>query len=71
MNIKSTIDYQAIAKELAGIETTTNSDRLAKLSLDYYHFSPILTEQLQDKRGELAVFPQNGSRGTPDCPYLR
>ena len=57
MNINTNIDRQAIAKELAGIKTTANSDRLTKLSLDYYHFSPILTEQLQDKRGELAVFP--------------
>ena len=57
MNINTSIDYQAVAQKLKGIETTTNSDRLTKLSLDYYHFSPILTEQLQDKRGELAVFP--------------
>ncbi len=57
MNINTNINYQKIAEELTGIETTTDSDRLAKLSLDYYHFSPILTKQLQDKRGELAVFP--------------
>ncbi|MEM8832382.1 MAG: FAD-binding oxidoreductase [Cyanobacteria bacterium P01_G01_bin.19] len=57
MTINTNIDYAAIAQELSGMETTTNSDRLAKLSLDYYHFSPILTQQLQDKRGELAVFP--------------
>ncbi|MEO0834843.1 MAG: FAD-binding oxidoreductase [Cyanobacteria bacterium J06642_3] len=57
MNINTDINYQAIADKLSGIETTRDSDRLAKLSLDYYHFSPILQEQLQDKRGELAVFP--------------
>ena len=57
MNIKTNIDYQAIAAELTTIETTLDRDRLNKLSLDYYHFSPILTEQLQDKRGELAAFP--------------
>ncbi len=57
MNTTSTIDYQAIAQELTGIETTSDRDRLTKLSLDYYHFSPILTKQLQDKRGDLAVFP--------------
>ncbi|MDJ0592595.1 MAG: FAD-binding oxidoreductase, partial [Pleurocapsa sp. MO_226.B13] len=57
MNTTSTIDYQAIAQELTGIETTSDRERLTKLSLDYYHFSPILTEQLQDKRGDLAVFP--------------
>ena len=57
MNTTSTIDYQAIAQELTGIETTSDRERLTKLSLDYYHFSPILTKQLQDKRGDLAVFP--------------
>ncbi|MEM8675762.1 MAG: FAD-binding oxidoreductase [Cyanobacteria bacterium P01_G01_bin.67] len=57
MNINRDIDYQAIADKLSGIETTRDSDRLTKLSLDYYHFSPILQQQLQDKRGELAVFP--------------
>ena len=56
-NTNTNINYQAIAKELAGMETISDRDRLTKLSLDYYHFSPILTEQLQDKRGELAIFP--------------
>ena len=57
MNISNTIDYQAIAQELVGIETTSDREKLTKLSLDYYHFSPILTAKLEDKRGELAVFP--------------
>ncbi len=57
MNINTDIDYHAIAKQLSGIETTIDRDRLTKLSLDYYHFSPILKQQLQDKRGDLAVFP--------------
>ena len=57
MTINTDIDYQVIAERLSKIETTSDRDRLTKLSLDYYHFSPILQEQLQDKRGELAVFP--------------
>ena len=57
MNINTDIDYQMIASQLSGMETTSARDRLSKLSLDYYHFSPILTAQLQDKRGDLAVFP--------------
>ena len=57
MNINTDIDYQAIACKLEGIEATCDRDRLTKLSLDYYHFSPILEQKLQDKRGELAVFP--------------
>ncbi|WP_019509167.1 FAD-binding oxidoreductase [Pleurocapsa sp. PCC 7319] len=51
------INYQTVVRELAGIETTSDRDRLTKLSLDYYHFSPILTDKLQNKRGDLAVFP--------------
>ena len=57
MNIDINIDYQAVANKLEGIETTSDRERLTKLSLDYYHFSPILKEKLQNKRGELAVFP--------------
>ncbi|MEL6440162.1 MAG: FAD-binding oxidoreductase [Cyanobacteria bacterium J06621_8] len=57
MTINTEIDYQAIADQLSGIETTQDSSSLTKLSLDYYHFSPVLQPQLQDKRGELAVFP--------------
>jgi FAD/FMN-containing dehydrogenase len=49
--------WTAIAAELQGIETITDPVQLAKLSLDYYHFSPILEAQLKDKRGNLAVRP--------------
>ncbi|MDY6806510.1 MAG: FAD-binding oxidoreductase [Cyanobacteriota bacterium] len=51
------IDWEAISSELAGIETIGDSDRLAKLSLDYYHFSPILKPLLEEKRGNLVVRP--------------
>jgi FAD/FMN-containing dehydrogenase len=50
-------DWKAIETELDGIEIVSDRDRLTKLSLDYYHFSPILTEALQTKRGDLAVIP--------------
>ena len=53
------IAWQAIADELKGLEITSDRTNLTKLSLDYYHFSPILQSQLQDKRGDLAVFPVN------------
>ena len=49
--------FQAIASELEGIEIISDRDRLKKLSLDYYHFSPILYEQLQNKRGNLVACP--------------
>ena len=53
------IDWNAIAKELTGIEIITDRLQVAKLSLDYYHFSPILQAQLKDKRGDIVVRPQN------------
>jgi len=58
MNTNPNIDYRAIADELKDIDVTYDRDRLTKLSLDYYHFSPILKEQLQNKRGQLAAFPR-------------
>lgn len=53
------INWQAIADELKGINISTDTSQLTKLSLDYYYFSPILQAQLQDKRGDLVVFPTN------------
>lgn len=57
MNTNRNINYQAIANELQNMEIISDRDRLTKLSLDFYHFSPILKEQLANKRGDLAVFP--------------
>jgi len=51
------IDWETIVSELSGMEVITNSIRVAKLSLDYYHFSPVLRSQLRDKRGDLVVSP--------------
>ncbi len=48
---------QILADELPEVEVIADSTQLAKLSLDYYHFSPILVPKLQDKRGELVVRP--------------
>ena len=53
------VDWKAIAETLSPIETIADPHQLAKLSQDYYHFSPILTPQLQDKRGDLVVRPTN------------
>jgi len=51
------IDRDALLSELAGIEVITDSTQVAKLSLDYYHFSPVLQPKLSDKRGDLVVRP--------------
>ncbi len=55
------INWQAIAAELRhqGLTVLDNPQQCQKLSLDYFHFSPILTAQLQDKRGDLAVFARS------------
>ncbi len=46
-----------IAQELTGIEIISDRNQIAKLSLDYYHFSPVLQKQLENKRGDLVVRP--------------
>ena len=51
----------SIARELFArlpkLEIITDLDRVTKLSLDYYYFSPILESQLKDKRGGLVIRP--------------
>jgi FAD/FMN-containing dehydrogenase len=51
------IDWDALASELADIEMITEPTQVTKLSLDYYHFSPVLQPQLSDKRADLVVRP--------------
>lgn len=53
----TTTIWDTIASELSGIEIITEPTQLTKLSLDYYHFSPILEAKLKDKRGNLVVRP--------------
>lgn len=55
----TSINWDAIKSELSPIETITDPLQVAKLSLDYYHFSPILQPQLVNKRGDLVVRPTN------------
>ncbi len=47
----------SLAAALEGIEFITDSTQLAKLSQDYYTFSPVLTRLLSDKRGDVVVRP--------------
>jgi FAD/FMN-containing dehydrogenase len=53
------INWDLIKAELKSIEIITEANQIAKLSLDYYHFSPILEPKLKDKRGDLVVLPKN------------
>jgi FAD/FMN-containing dehydrogenase len=52
------IDWQMFANQLRPIETILSPAQVSKLSKDYYYFSPILTEQLQAKVGDLVVRPK-------------
>ncbi|MEA5535697.1 FAD-binding oxidoreductase [Crocosphaera sp. XPORK-15E] len=52
-----TSPWDKITTELSHLEIITDPIQLAKLSLDYYHFSPILQPKLQDKRGNLVIRP--------------
>jgi FAD/FMN-containing dehydrogenase len=46
---------------LEGIEWTTQPNQVAKLSQDYFHFSPILQPLLREKRADMIVFPHHES----------
>ncbi len=53
--MNQTIDK--VKQALSHLEIITDPHQLSKLSLDYYHFSPILQQQLQDKRGDMVIRP--------------
>ncbi len=55
----TSIDWNNLIDELTGIEIIRDPIQIAKLSLDYYHFSPVLEELLQDKRADLVVRPHS------------
>ncbi len=52
--------WPEIQQALIDQNLTVISDRgqLDKLSLDYFHFSPVLDRQLREKRGNLVVRPK-------------
>ncbi len=52
-------DWDAIASALDGIEVLRDAVQVAKLSKDYYTYSPILQPLLADKVGDLVVRPAN------------
>jgi FAD/FMN-containing dehydrogenase len=59
MTTTTSINWAAFISELSGIEIIDDLNQIAKLSLDYYHFSPVLQPKLADKRGDLVVRPIN------------
>ncbi len=55
--IDTNFNWTAIAQQLQPLEIITEPNQLTKLSLDYYHFSPVLTPLLENKRADLVVRP--------------
>jgi FAD/FMN-containing dehydrogenase len=55
----ATTQLDALLAELNGLEIITEPTQVAKLSHDYYHFSPVLVPQLKDKVGDAVVRPAN------------
>lgn len=53
------IDWNTVKSELNDLELITDSNKIKKFSLDYYHFSPILEPKLKNKRADLVVLPNN------------
>ncbi|NET35658.1 MAG: FAD-binding oxidoreductase [Cyanothece sp. SIO1E1] len=53
------IDWDAFAASLADIAIIRDPEQIAKLSKDYYTFSPVLQSQLADKTGDIVVRPAN------------
>jgi FAD/FMN-containing dehydrogenase len=54
-----TINWSEFAASLGNIETILDPVQVAKLSKDYYYFSPVLEKRLTDKVANLVVRPQN------------
>lgn len=51
------IDWDAFSKDLEGIEIIRDPAQVAKLSKDYYTYSPILRADLDNKVGEIVARP--------------
>jgi len=52
-------DITAFTAEVAGLEQSTNSALLRQKSRDFYWYSPILKRQLDGKRADIWLRPQN------------
>jgi len=53
----ASIDWDSFSRALDGIETIRDPAQVAKLSKDYYSYSPILQPLLVDKVGDIVVRP--------------
>jgi len=68
------VAWKTLRHELAGIEVIEDPAQVAKLSLDYHTFSPILAKQLAGKQADLVVRPANEAevlRVAAACAHFR
>jgi len=68
------VAWKTLRRELAGIEVIEDPAQVAKLSLDYHTFSPILAKQLAGKQADLVVRPANEAevlRVAAACAHFR
>lgn len=59
MTSPSSTTIEALLTDLTGLDIITDKTQVTKLSHDYYHFSPVLQPQLQDKIGDVVIRPRN------------
>ncbi|MEL7501072.1 MAG: FAD-binding oxidoreductase [Cyanobacteria bacterium J06554_6] len=55
----STATLETLRADLGELEIIEDATQVAKLSKDYYYFSPVLAQKLADKVAELVVRPTN------------
>lgn len=56
-NWKAALDWSAFLAQLHGIEVVQDPSQVAKLSKDYYTYSPLLVSLLADRVGDVVVRP--------------
>ncbi|MDA0266484.1 MAG: FAD-binding protein, partial [Cyanobacteria bacterium] len=59
----ATINWDNFVTALGAIEVIRDRPQVEKLSKDYYHFSPVLQQQLADKCADLVVRPTSEAEG--------
>jgi len=56
---RNEIDWMGFKSKISGIRFEVEKDFVSSRSKDYFWYSPILSEILDDKIGDLVVIPSN------------
>ena len=57
--MKKTIDWDEFKRDISGVSFYDEKAFVASRSKDYYWYSPLLSEVLEDKVGDIVVIPSN------------